>query len=167
MERATVPATRFTLSGYLRDKSTGEVLIGANVYIRGTTTGAMTNGYGFYSLTLNNGKYAIVFSYLGYKEVIRDILMNENFRISVEMEENKLEIKEVEIVAENHETDIRNTQMSEIRFSHKTLAQLPGFGGDLDIIRALQAVPGIQTYGDGSALYYVRGGNSDQNLLLI
>ena len=166
-ERTTVPATRFTLSGYLRDKSSGEVLIGANVYVKGTTTGAMTNGYGFYSLTLNSGKYAIVFSYLGYKEVIRDILMNENFRISVEMEENKLEIKEVEIVAENHETDIRNTQMSEIRFSHKTLAQLPGFGGDLDIIRALQAVPGIQTYGDGSALYYVRGGNSDQNLLLI
>ena len=164
---AVVTVVRFTLSGYLRDKSTGEALIGANVHVRGTTTGAMTNGYGFYSLTLCSGVYPIVYSYMGYKEVNRDISMNENIRATVEMEDEKLEIKEVEIVAADQENVTRNPQMSEIRFSQKTLAQLPGFGGDLDIIRALQAVPGIQTYGDGSALYYVRGGNSDQNQLLI
>ena len=158
---------RFTLSGYLKDKATGEVLIGANIYVKGTAAGAMTNGYGFYSLTLGEGSYPIVFSYMGYREVNRDILMNENTHLTVEMAENKLEIKEVEIVADNHEADARNQQMSDFRFSQKTLAQLPGFGGDLDIIRALQAVPGIQTFGDGSSLYYVRGGNSDQNLMLI
>ena len=166
-EGIPVAAFRFTISGYLRDKSTSEALIGANVYVRGTSTGAMTNGYGFYSLTLSSGIYPLVFSYMGYKEVIRDIVMNENTRMTVEMEEDKLEIKEVEIVADDHEKDIRNSQMSEFRFSQQTLAKLPGFGGDLDIIRALQVVPGIQTFGDGSALYYVRGGNSDQNLLLI
>lgn len=163
----TVALSRFTLSGYLRDKRSGEVLIGANVYIDGTTIGAMTNGYGFYSLTLITGTYPIVFSYMGYKEVVLEVRLNENTRLSVELEEDKLEIREVEIVAAEHESEIRNTQMSEFHFSQKTLAQLPGFGGDLDIIRALQAVPGIQTFGDGSALYSVRGGNSDQNLLLI
>ncbi|MCX6303466.1 MAG: TonB-dependent receptor [Bacteroidetes bacterium] len=162
----TTPA-RFTLSGYLRDKQTGEVLIGANVYVKGTSTGVMTNGYGFYSLTLSRSTYPLVFSYMGYKEVAMDVRIDENTRISVEMEENKLEMKEVEIIAAGHESDIRNAQMSEFRFSRKTMSQLPGFGGDLDIIRALQAVPGIQSFGDGSALYYVRGGNSDQNLLLI
>ncbi len=158
---------RYTLSGYLRDKNTGEVLIGANVYIKGTATGAMTNGYGFYSLTLGSAVYPVVFSYMGYREVVIEVKMNENTRMSVEMEEDKLEMREVEIVADEHSSEIRNAQMSEFRFSQKTLSQLPGFGGDLDIIRALQAVPGIQTFGDGSALYFVRGGNSDQNLLLI
>ena len=158
---------RYTLSGYLKDKSTGEALIGANVYVKGTTTGVMTNGYGFYSLTLKSGSYPLVFSYMGYKEEIRDIRMNENHRLTIEMEKDKLVIKEVEILADDHQAGIRNAQMSDFRFSQTTLAQLPGFGGDLDIIRALQAVPGIQTFGDGSALYYVRGGNSDQNLLLI
>ena len=127
----------------------------------------MTNGYGFYSLTLNKGNYPVVFSYMGYKEVTRDILMSENTRLSLEMEEDKLEIKEVEIVGQDHGTDARNSQMSAFRITQKLLTQLPGFGGNVDIIRALQAVPGIQTYGDGSALYYVRGGNSDQNLMLI
>ncbi|MEI6681358.1 MAG: TonB-dependent receptor [Bacteroidota bacterium] len=159
--------SRFTLSGFLRDKTSGEALIGANIYIRGTTTGAMTNGYGFYSLTLPGGTYPVVFSYMGYKEIIRDVAMKENTRMSVELEEDKLEIREVEIVAADHEAETRNHQMSELRFSQKTLAQLPGFGGDLDVIRALQAVPGIQTFGDGSSFYFVRGGNSDQNLMLI
>ena len=158
---------RFTLSGYLKDKNTGEVLIGANVYVKGTTVGVTTNGYGFYSLTLRSGNYPMVFSYMGYKETSSTLNLDDNTRLSVEMEEEKLEIREVEIVAADHESEIRNAQMSEFRFSNKTLSQLPGFGGDLDIIRALQAVPGIQSFGDGSALYYVRGGNSDQNLLLI
>jgi hypothetical protein len=164
---AVSPSARYTISGYLRDKNTGEVLIGANVYVKGSTVGVMSNGYGFFSLTLGSGIYTIVCSYMGYREVVTDVNMNENTRMSVEMEEDKLEIREVEIVAADHESDIRNAQMSEFRFSQKNLSQLPGFGGDLDIIRALQAVPGIQSYGDGSALYYVRGGNSDQNLLLI
>ncbi len=158
---------RYALSGYLRDKTTGEALIGANIYVKGTSLGATTNGYGFYSLTLSMENYPITFSYMGYKEVVMQVILNENTRLSVEMEEDNLEMREVEILASEQEPDIRNTQMSEFRFSQKTLSQLPGFGGDLDIIRALQAVPGIQTYGDGSALYYVRGGNSDQNLLLI
>ena len=166
-EITPAPLNRYTLSGYLKDKSTGEVLIGANIFIRGTTTGAMTNGYGFYSLTLGAGTCPVVFSYLGYREITREVVMNENTWLTIEMEENKLDIREVEVVADDHKIDHRNTQMSDFSFSQKNLAQLPGFGGDLDVIRALQAVPGIQTYGDGSSLYFVRGGNSDQNLLLI
>ena len=164
---ATGTTAKYTLSGFLTDKSSGEVLIGANIYIQGTTVGTMTNGYGFYSLTLGSADYPVVFSYVGYKEVVKRVNMTEDTRLSGEMEEEKREIREVEIIAEERSSELRNSQMSEFRFSQKTLSQLPGFGGDLDIIRALQAVPGIQTYGDGSSLYYVRGGNSDQNLLLI
>jgi len=158
---------RFTLSGYLRDKNSGEVLIGANVHIRGSYTGVTTNGYGFYSLTLDAGEYPVAFTYVGYKEALLTIDLTKDTKLSLEMEEAKTEIREVEIVAAVKEEEVRRNQMSEFSFNSKTLSQLPGFGGDLDIIRALQSVPGIQTFGDGSALYYVRGGNFDQNLLLI
>ena len=165
--RSTTDARHFTLSGFLLDKNTGEALIGANVYIKGSTIGAMTNGYGFFSLTLKEGVYPVVFSYLGYRSVEREINIDQPARLNIELEDGQLEIGEVEILATDQPSVVASRQMSDITFSQKTLQRLPGFGGDLDIIRALQAVPGIQSFGDGSSLYYVRGGNSDQNLLLI
>jgi outer membrane cobalamin receptor len=156
-----------TISGFIREKSTGEVLNGANIYVTDTTLGTTSNGYGFYSLTLPAGKYHLVYSFIGFLQKDEELILDKNITKSVELEEVKTEIKEVEISAIGLSTDSRNNQLSELVFSHRTLAQLPGFAGDLDIIRALQVVPGIQTFGDGSSLYYVRGGNSDQNLLMI
>lgn len=156
-----------TLHGYVRDKSTGEVLIGANVAVKSSGTGAITNGYGFYSLTLPSGDYTVLVSYLGYQTSEIRLSLFENQRLSLDLEESRIEIPEVEIKAGNEDTEIQRSRYSDIRISRKMLAQMPGFGGNLDIIRALQAIPGIQTYGDGSSNYYVRGGNSDQNLLLI
>lgn len=158
---------KYTLSGYLKDKGTGEVLIGANVYIRGTQTGTTTNAYGFYSLTLPENSYQIVCSYIGYKDFIMTMDLRKDEEATVEMEMTSLPIKEVEIQGKNKQEEVRNSSLGEFRFSSKTLSQLPGFAGDLDIIKSLQAVPGIKSYGDGSALFYVRGGNSDQNLILI
>lgn len=157
----------YTLSGFLREKSSGEALIGATVQLRGTSLGTFTNGYGFYSLTLPEGSYRVSFSYLGYKELAEEVDLRSNRVFDTELEESLIEAREVEIVAANPESDLRNNQLSEFSFSHKSLARLPGFAGNLDIIRALQAVPGIQTFGDGSSRYYVRGGNADENLMLI
>lgn len=157
----------FTLYGFLYDKGSGEALIGANVYLKGTGVGTVTNGYGFYSLTLTEGPCRIIYSYLGFQEVKKNIELNANTRLSLEMEETNVDMKEVEIIAEESGNNIHNLQMSGFRFNRKSLSRLPGFAGDLDFLKALQAVPGIQTYGDGSALYYVRGGNCDQNLLLL
>ncbi len=156
-----------TLHGYIRDKATGEVLIGANVFIRSTGTGATTNGYGFYSLTVPPGDYSLIISYIGYQTQEILVSLEDNYRLSFDLEDVLVEIPEVEVKAGNEETDIQKNRPGEIRISRKMLAQMPGFGGNLDIIRALQAIPGIQTYGDGSSNYYVRGGNRDQNLLLI
>ncbi len=161
------PLRNYTLSGFLREKSSGEVLIGATVHLQGTTLGTCTNGYGFYSITIPEGRYQISFSYLGYREQVETVDLHANAILEADLEEVSLEAGEVEIVASSPESDLRNNQLSEFSFSQKTLAKLPGFAGNLDVIRALQAVPGIQTFGDGSSLYYVRGGNSDQNLMLI
>lgn len=163
----TAVAVKHTLSGYLKDKASGEVLIGANVYIRDTHVGTTTNAYGFYSLTLPANPYHLVFSYVGYKDFLMETDLQQDEEATIEMETTTLPIKEVEIQGKNRQEEIRNNSPGEFRFSSKTLSRLPGFAGDLDIIKSLQAVPGIKSYGDGSSLFYVRGGNSDQNLILI
>ncbi|MEI6456233.1 MAG: TonB-dependent receptor [bacterium] len=163
--RAELP--RFTVSGFVKDSKSGEVLIGATIHVKGTSTGAVTNGYGFYSLTMPVGSYTLAYGFLGYDAENREVILDENQKISVEMTEARMEIQGVEIHAVTDESDIRYARLSEVKLTPKNLAQMPGFAGNIDIIRALQSVPGIQTYGDGSANYYVRGGNSDQNLLLI
>lgn len=157
---------KHTLSGYLKDLSSGEVLIGASVYAKSTTMGTFTNGYGFYSLTLPEDKYEIVFSFIGYKSIFQDIDLKGNLNISSNLETSNFEIKAVEVVAEKEEENLISP-LSEMKLTPKTIRQMPGFVGDVDIIKSLQSVPGIKAYGDGSTLFYVRGGNSDQNLLLV
>jgi len=166
-DRITTESKRFTINGFLKEKSTGEVLIGANVYLKGTSTGTTTNAYGFYSLTVPEGDYYLIFSFIGYKSEIQYLPLKGNQNISIELEKANLDIKEIEIIENNNESDLQNNHLSEIKLSPKVLTQLPGFVGDVDVIKALQVIPGIKSFGDGSAFFYVRGGESDQNLLLI
>lgn len=166
-EEPARPLHHFTISGYIREKNSGEVLIGANVYARGTNFGTNTNSYGFYSLTIPEGKYMMDYSFLGFREILEELDMTTDQRINKDMEEAKLDMKEVVVKPKETGSDIRRSQLSDFNFSNRTLASLPGFAGAPDILKALQAVPGIRSYGDGSSLYYVRGGNSDQNLLLL
>jgi len=161
------PVRRYTVSGFVKDKGSGEVLIGANVLVGGTTQGVVSNGYGFYSLTLPAGNYLIGFSYLGYTGKQEPVSLGNDLRLNAELDESPVEIGEVEIVAGDETAGIRDNQMSDFRFNQRSLSAMPGFAGNLDVIRALQAVPGIQSFGDGSALYFVRGGSSDQNLMLL
>ena len=158
---------KFNICGYLKDKSTGEVLIGANVYPKGEGIGTTTNAYGYYSLTIPAGNYEIIYSFIGYKPATREIDLNGNQKISIEMEETKVEIPPVEVIDGNTNPTLLANSLSQFRFSPKMLTQIPGFVGDFDIIKALQTIPGIKSFGDGSSLFYVRGGNSDQNLILL
>lgn len=167
LEEHSATANFFTLSGFIKEKSSGEALIGASVHLRGTPLGTSTNGYGFYSLTLPRGNYRVTFSYLGYKEMEVEVDLNSTRVVEAELEESLIEAREVEIVALNPDSDLSNNQLSEFTFTKKILSRLPGFAGNLDIIRALQAIPGIQTFGDGSSRYYVRGGDAGENLMLI
>lgn len=164
---AVKPSRHYTISGYVKEKSSGEVLIGANVYARGTSLGSVTNSYGFYSLTLPEGLYTLNFSFLGFSEVSQELELNSDQHINKEMEEIHLDMKEVVVKPKETGSDIGRSQLSDFNFSGKTLSSLPGFAGAPDILKALQAVPGIRSFGDGSSLFYVRGGNSDQNLLLL
>jgi outer membrane cobalamin receptor len=158
---------KFTISGYLRDKTSGEALIGANVYIPGTSTGTTTNAYGFYSLTIPSGKYTLRYSFIGYKAADKDVDLKGDLRIPVDLEEVRVEMAPIEILEGNTKNVFVDNSLSHFRFSPSMLSKMPGFAGDFDIIKALQTIPGIKSYGDGSSLFYVRGGNSDQNMILL
>lgn len=166
-DKKNIELPKHTISGYLKDKTTGEVLIGAYSYIKGASVGTTSNAYGFYSLTLPEGKYSMVFSFIGYIPIYQEIDLKENKKSNIELEIAKLDIKEIEVKAADSNKVIRQSQLSLMKISPHLLAQLPGFVGDVDVIKSLQVVPGIKSYGDGSTLFYVRGGNSDQNLILL
>lgn len=155
------------ISGVLKDKAAGEILIGANVYVKGTTLGTTTNAYGFYSLSLPEGPVHLVFSYIGYQPVEMDLEVKENLKLSFELEPAKMEIQEVEIQAESKEEALQNGRLNIARIQPQLLEQMPGVAGDIDIIKSLQAIPGIKSFGDGSSMFYSRGGKSDQNLILV
>ncbi|MEI6898358.1 MAG: TonB-dependent receptor, partial [Bacteroidota bacterium] len=136
-------------------------------FVKDPFTGSTSNGYGFFSITLPTGHYNLVCSFVGYSDIVVNLNLEENLTMDFEMETTKSMIPEVEILSGGGSGDLRNNLLSEINLSPKTLSQLPGFAGDLDVLRAIQAFPGIQNFGDGSSYYYVRGGKSDQNLLLL
>ncbi|MCX6252536.1 MAG: TonB-dependent receptor [Bacteroidetes bacterium] len=166
-EKKTEELKKYTISGFIKERSGGEVLIGANVFINGTSIGTTTNAYGFYSLSTREGDLTLVFSFIGYKKEFRNLALDENKNISIELEKTDIQIREIEVIENNREPDLLNTHLGEIKLTPKILSQIPGFVGDVDVIKALQVVPGIKSFGDGSAFFYVRGGESDQNLLLI
>lgn len=156
-----------TISGTIKDKESGEVLIGAYAYAKGTALGTTTNAYGFYSLSIPDGNYSMVFSLIGYKPLMQDIELKENKVFSLDLEAVKTEIKTVEIVANEEEESLKSGQLGISKIQPKLLEQLPGIAGDIDIVKSLQAIPGIKSFGDGSAMFYTRGGKSDQNLILV
>lgn len=170
LTKAGIPAKqirKYTISGTIRDKSTGDFIIGANVYDEASMQGTTSNAYGFYSLSLPMGEYRITNSFVGYTSVTQEVNLNKNIQATVDLELAAVEMNTVVITSDPDADGKHLNQAGDIRFSTTALKQIPGFAGNVDVLKSLQNVPGILTFGDGSSFYYVRGGNSDQNLLLI
>ncbi|AMM50023.1 TonB-dependent receptor [Rufibacter sp. DG15C] len=160
---------KVTLSGTLRDASTGEPLIGANVGILGTASGVITNTNGFYSLTTVPGSYRIQFSYLGYQSQINELSLTSDVKLNLELTALNTELKEVVVEGERNTFQDRLTrpQMSVETLSSREAKLLPALFGEVDIIKTLQLKPGIQSGGEGTSGLFVRGGSNDQNLVLL
>jgi len=159
--------TKYTLSGYLKDATNGEVLIGATVYLQEQNTGAAANEYGFYSLTLPIGNYILEYSYLGYKKITRQINLNKNTRLDMEMTTEGKQLQEIVIRAEAEDQNVTSTQMGVTKLEMKEINKLPVLFGERDIIKSIQLTPGVKSAGEGSSGFYVRGGAADQNLILL
>ena len=158
--------SKFTLNGFIKDAGTGESLIGANIRLVDTVLGTVSNPYGFYSLTLPEGTYNLAVSYMGFKTQILLVQLEKDLNLNVNMTEDAEFIEEVKI------SNTNNRQGSEgpagvLKIHPATLRKIPAFMGEVDVIKSLEAIPGITFFGDGSTLFYVRGGNKDQNLILL
>lgn len=162
-----VLAEKVTLSGYLKDKANGEGLIGATVYIADLKTGVITNPYGFYSISVPPGAYSVTFSYIGYQTQAPFINLNESKQLNVLLEEDSKQIEEVVVSAEKKNRNVESLQMSMDKVQVKMIKKLPAFMGEVDIIKSITMLPGIQNGGEGSSGLYVRGGGPDQNLMIL
>ncbi len=157
----------YTFSGYINDQSSGETLIGANLYNKSNPTeGTSSNIYGFFSLTLPQGEYTFVCSYLGFadKEIV--VNLNQDIRQTIEMSEG-VTITEIVVTAEEKDENVENTSMGTIELPVENIKTLPALMGEVDILKTLQLLPGVLSAGEGNSGFYVRGGGPDQNLVLL
>ncbi len=159
--------TRHTLSGYVKDQSNGESLIGANVVVEELSTGTITNVYGFYSLTLDHGLYTVSYRFVGYETVTKNIDLNENLRIDIELVEEGQQLEAVVVSAEAEDRNVTAVEMSTAELDIKTIQKIPAFLGEVDVVRSLQLLPGVSTVGEGASGFNVRGGGVGQNLVLL
>lgn len=142
-------------------------MIGANVYLKETLTGASTNVYGFYSLTVAAGDYTIVCSYLGFKEFSQRVKLNKDVRLNIDIEARVIETQAIEVSGERKDQNVQSTIMGKIDMDVEKIKTLPAFMGEVDLMKAIQLLPGVKSSGEGNSGFYVRGGGPDQNLILL
>lgn len=160
---------KYTISGQVTDGSTGEDLISANVSSIASNAGTSSNFYGFYSLTLPAGEHTITYSYLGYQdqEVAIDLTADTLLTIELTPQGNMINEVIVSATKEEEEEHVTSTEMSAVKVDIATVKKLPALFGEIDIIKTIQLLPGVKSVGEGSSGFYVRGGNADQNLVLL
>jgi hypothetical protein len=160
-------SAKVTISGHVRDAASGEELIAANVAILETGVGTMTNTYGYYALSLDPGFYTLVISYVGYITETRPIQLDEDLSIDIELTESLLELEEVTVTAEAGNANITRLETGSTQLSIKSIRKIPALLGEVDVIKAIQLLPGVAVTSEGSSGFSVRGGSSDQNLILL
>lgn len=159
-------AQNITISGYVKDAATKESLIGANIYSPGTKMGTSTNEYGFYSLTLSQKDTVdLDISYIGYVIQAKKLILKGNSRQDFFLEVNSASLGEVVVNAERNDNNVNKPQVGVINVPVGAVAKLPVLGGERDILKTIQFLPGVQQGQEGTTGFYVRGGNADQNLV--
>ncbi|MBI5540271.1 MAG: TonB-dependent receptor [Bacteroidia bacterium] len=161
-----VVAQKYTISGYISDLTTGEKMISASVFDTISHRGAITNPYGFFSLTLPSGKVHLVISYVGYQQIRKDINLTENQYLNFQINPS-VSLNEIEVTAKKEENQIERTQMSLLEIPINTIKSLPVIFGEVDVLKTIQLMPGVQSGSEGTSGLYVRGGGPDQNLILL
>ena len=160
-------AQKHTISGYISDAETGEMLIGANAFDFKSSSGTVSNTYGFYSLSLPTDSVYLTVSYIGYQPQTFAFNLTEDLEMNIVLS-SSVSLEVVEVTATKSSAPIEEqTQMSTVSIPISQIKKLPAFLGETDILKALQLLPGIQSGGEGQSGLYVRGGSPDQNLILL
>lgn len=164
---STYSQEKIILSGFVKDSATGESLIGALIQQEGTNNATSSNSYGFFSLTLTNPNPKVSFSFIGYETQIQDLQLAKNSRITIELKAKSNEIDEVLITGNQKNGNVTSPQMGRVNFTMEEIANVPVVFGEKDILKTIQLLPGVASGGEGTSNFYVRGGGSDQNLILL
>lgn len=162
-----VSAQTYTVSGYLLDSASGEPLIGAAVIDKESAMGAVSGNTGFFSISLEAGARTLIFSYLGYEDREEEIDLRRDITLRIGLTESSEMLDNVVVTAHRSVTGARNTQMSAIEVPVNQIKAIPAIAGEVDVIKALQLLPGVQSGSEGTAGMYVRGGGADENLILM
>ena len=168
-QRPATPAVpQQTVSGYIKDARNGEGLIGVSVYVKETGTGAVTNNYGYYAVSLPAGTYTLILSFVGYSKQTKTIeLSGQDRKLNLELAEDRFDLQEVVVKATREEDNVKSIEMSVNRLDTKTIQRIPALLGEVDVIRSIQLLPGVTSVGEGATGFNVRGGSIDQNLVLL
>src|SRR5437879_2364321 len=165
---STFGQKKYTISGTIKDGSSGEQLIGATVRIKELPqSGTATNSYGFYSIYASEGEYTLLFTYTGYEAIEEKISLHQNTVINIPLQ-LKGDLKEIIIRADRPNNDnIASPQMGVEKLNMAQINQVPVLLGEKDILKTLSLLPGVKSAGEGNTGFYVRGGGADQNLILL
>jgi hypothetical protein len=163
---STAMAQNYAVSGDVRDHATGESIIGATVLIRSKSNGAVTNSFGFYSITLPAGNYEMELRCVGYETFVAPLKLQSNIHKDFEL--NPISFTGGPVIIEGTRKDnVGSTEMGKIEIGIDQIKKIPVIFGEVDILKTITLLPGVQSSGEGNAGFYVRGGGVDQNLILL
>jgi hypothetical protein len=160
-------ADRKIISGHILDSESGESLIGASVLIKELGVGTISNSYGFYSLSITPASYTLICSYIGYEDYVQKVDMTEDLRLEVELTPSSEELDEIQVKGERRDQNIKQVEMGVEKLQPHTIKSIPALMGEVDLIKAIQLLPGVQSTSEGGSGFSVRGGSPDQNLILL
>lgn len=163
----TQKVNHFTLSGYVKDSMSGEFLFGSGVFVKEINKGVITNSYGFFSLTLEEGTYHVAVSYVGYNTIEQTIHLNKDVSLNFILPSVAFLVKEVVVTAKKSDNNVKSTDMGKVDLEVEQIKALPALLGEVDVLKTIQLLPGVQSAGEGNSGFYVRGGGPDQNLVLL
>lgn len=160
-------AQRITISGFVKDSLTGESLQGANIYLKGASRGVSSNAYGFYSLTITAGATELQASFVGYEPKTIPLNSSKDVQQDILLVPASYANTQVTVVGRKKENNVQSAQMGKVDLNIERIKQIPAFLGEVDVLKALQLLPGVRNAGEGNAGFYVRGGGADQNLIVL
>ena len=159
--------SKFTISGYVTDAANGEALIEANIYIKEINSGTTTNRYGFYSITLPADIYLLRYSYVGFETEEKVFDLNSDMTQNIELKSSAVTSDTIVVISQAENENIISTKIGSINLLSERINNIPVLLGEQDILKAIQLLPGISNYREGDCGIFVRGGDSDQNLILL
>lgn len=158
---------KFTVNGYVRDSLSGESIVGASIAQKGRFRTALSNLYGFYSLTLEKGTYRLIITHVGYESREIELAIFRDTQFNIDLSPKVVDAKEVVVYARKRDQNVKAAQMGKVELSMQQIKAVPVLAGEIDPMKVLQLMPGVRNAGEGNAGLYVRGGGPDQNLILL